>query len=258
MNDAKSSPPSPPSPQMTCPNCGASQPRAERCRDCGTIISRRPARRVLKGRERALAAARSGGSRRSGYLHWSALLVYSLAIGVVAVLVHRQWSEGSGTENPSAATVAASVGTQYPQLADLERTDPEVFSQLLGEISQSLESGSSETEAMAQAVAVLRQVMRERDSQPLAPGALDEAAVPNLVSEPGSDWVDLGSVGDRIGVSRLKTRRCSGDGPDAECIEQFDDLGSVNGRPMDEASAQERVEAFRRKKEEYYKALEEL
>lgn len=255
MNDTRSSAPSQ---QMTCPHCGATQPRAERCRDCGAVIARRPARRVLKGRERALSAARSGRGRRSGYLHWSALLAYSLAIGVVAVLVHRQWSEETVREEPSAAAVAASIGEQYPQLADLEQTDPEVFSQLLGEISQSLESGGSETEAMAQAVAVLRQVMRERDSQPQAPGALDQAALPSLVPEPGSDWVDLGSVGDRIGVSRLKTRRCSGDGPDAECVEQFEDLGSVDGRPMDETSAKARVEAFRRKKEEYYKALEEL
>lgn len=105
--------------------------------------------------------------------------------------------------------------------------------------------------ALAAAILVVAALAREQWRK----AALPDPAVAAVEA-------DSAQLGGAIGIGRIKTRRCSGAGQDAECIDQLEDLGPVepnaSGGPMDAAAALERVDAFRPKTNDYYETLEGL
>jgi len=260
MTEARSTDPAQ---EMTCPRCGYVQPRAQQCSHCGLTIARYRPRPVLKGRERALSAARAYRSSRRRYLRWITWLVSFATIAVAGAWIQQHWLPGLGGD--AADSLTAELREQYPALLGLEAEDPAAWDRLQGEMASGLESGVPREQVMAQAVALLREALRERRQMEAAPTPTTRAPSPSLAdqqADSGPDSVELGAVGDMIGVRRLKLRKCSGSGKDAECIEQFEDVGGAlddaTGRRLDHTSAGERIDAFRRKANQYYEALDDL
>jgi hypothetical protein len=251
--------------EMTCPRCGTIQPPAQRCRECGMLMVRNRPRPVLKGRARALAAAGSQRRRHNRYLRWSAWLVAMTAFAVISPMAYRMWLD-TATAPGEVATITAALQAQYPRLLELETEDPQTWSRLRGEIALGLESGVPRGEVLARAMALLRDMLQAQGGDiaalQRAPDDAGRASTsPTIIPDDGSS-MDLGELSSAIGVSRLRTRKCSGTGPDAECIEQFEDLDAVlgrqDGKPLDKADARQRIDAFRRKAAQYYEALDEL
>jgi hypothetical protein len=254
MNDA-SAPRS--ASQTTCPACGAVQPSARRCRDCGTALPW--SRPVLKGRDRALAAAVDGG-RGSRWKMWVAGSAFLLLAGALAA-VH--WRDSAPT-GPSVAALEAEAVRDDPHLQRFLSEDPDAASQVRAALAVALELRLSRQEALIKVQTLLRELQAMRDPTVAAQADSTPGSDPNSAEDrgdqarPAAELSDSASLG-QVGVPRPQARRCFGTGADRECIETFDDPGAQSAQTDNSpAAVLKRVETLRRKAAESAKILEKL
>ncbi len=254
MNDA-SAPRS--ASQTACPACGAVQPPGRRCRDCGTALPW--SRPVLKGRDRALAAAVNWG-RGSRWTMWLAGSAFLLLAGALAA-VHWQDSTHAG---PSVAALEAEAVRGDPNLQRFLSEDPDAASQVRAALAVALETGLSRQEALIKVQALLHELQAARNPAVAALADSTPGSGPNSAEDRGDQARPAGELSDpasfgQAGVPRLQARRCFDTGADRECIETLDDHGAQSAQTDNSpAAVLKRVETLRRKAAESAKILEKL
>jgi hypothetical protein len=237
----------------TCPNCGAVQPQARRCQDCGaTLPWSRP---MLRGRERALATA-GRGRARARWPAWVAGASVVLLVGTLSAV----YSGLYPLSEPSTAALAAEAAGADPGLQRLLSEDPNALAQVRTVLDEARELGLSRQESLFRVQALLRELQAARDHVQAAAAHASQnpdqttALTPNPIADSGAETnianaVPLGVVGAAAGVERPPTRKCFGTGEDMECIEQFDDPAALSGG-TGAAAALKNAETLRRKAKE--------